>query len=354
MSEASVNTHEGQVLIQMMAEDLYREAMKSVNMPTAEARANAREMLDLMRPTIDEWRVLEADLILKGEKVPEWLLEGLRDSEMLELIANEPERWQYMIQSGVDGIHISPENMSEQGKAALNAIITEFNRGAIDVRTAASRISDVIELEAYISSTPWTEQGKKVVAAIMSELANGKISVQQAAERLAQAAKDGLGNVSLYNSGANMGQGYANGIDSKIESVKAAARRLANAATGTLKVTQMEKSPSKITKESGRYFGEGFAIGIGDMANQVYAASERLAQDAVAGLNSAAMSTSSTLTVEEGGVAGAISNGIEQGVQRVMNALNISLNVDGQTFGTASIRAINDAQRNAGAVLLEM
>ena len=90
------------------------------------------------------------------------------------------------------------------------------------------------------------------------------------------------------------------------------------------------------------------------MANQVYAASERLAQDAVAGLNSTAMSASSTLTVEEGGVASAISNGIEQGVQRVMNALNISLNVDGQTFGTASIRAINDAQRNAGAVLLEM
>jgi hypothetical protein len=77
MTQAEVDTHEGQVLIQMMAEDLYREAMKSVNMPTAEARANAREMLDLMRPTIAEWRVLEADLILKGEKVPEWLLEGL-------------------------------------------------------------------------------------------------------------------------------------------------------------------------------------------------------------------------------------------------------------------------------------
>ena len=136
MSEASVNTHEGQVLIQMMAEDLYREAMKSVNMPTAEARANAREMLDLMRPTIDEWRVLEADLILKGEKVPEWLLEGLRDSEILERLPTNPN-WQFMIQDGIDGIYISP-NMSEQERAALNAIITEFNRGAIDIRTAAS------------------------------------------------------------------------------------------------------------------------------------------------------------------------------------------------------------------------
>jgi hypothetical protein len=28
--------------------------------------------------------------------------------------------------------------------------------------------------------------------------------------------------------------------------------------------------------------------------------------------------------------------------------------VDGQTFGKASIRAINDAQRNAGRLLLEM
>jgi len=249
---------------------------------------------------------------------------------------------------------IRPENMSEQGKAALNAIITEFNRGAIDVGTAASRISDVIELEAYISSTPWTEQGKKVVAGIMSELANGKISVQQAAARLAQAAKDGLGNVSTTGTGENFAQGFVNGISNKIRAARTAASNLAAAAYGTLTTTLSERSPSKVTYQSGLYFGEGFAIGIGDMANQVYAASERLARDAAAGLNSAAMSTSSTLTVEEGGVAGAISNGIEQGVQRVMNALNISLNVDGQTFGKASIRAINDAQRNAGAVLLEM
>lgn len=45
---------------------------------------------------------------------------------------------------------------------------------------------------------------------------------------------------------------------------------------------------------------------------------------------------------------------VQQAVAAVMDKLQINLNVDGQTFGKATIRAINNVQRNAGTVLLEM
>jgi orotate phosphoribosyltransferase len=52
-------------------------------------------------------------------------------------------------------------------------------------------------------------------------------------------------------------------------------------------------------------------------------------------------------SVESGGT-------VQNMVEAVLNGLNISLIVDGQTFGKASIKAINTVQRNAGTVLLEM
>ena len=70
-----------------------------------------------------------------------------------------------------------------------------------------------------------------------------------------------------------------------------------------------------------------------------------------------AVSLASMPTSSFGGMGSGISgieNGIERGIARVMDRLNINLNVDGQTFGTASIRAINDVQRDAGRLLLEM
>jgi hypothetical protein len=50
----------------------------------------------------------------------------------------------------------------------------------------------------------------------------------------------------------------------------------------------------------------------------------------------------------------AIESGIERGIQRVMNALNLTLNVDGEQFGRVAVRTINDTQRAAGRLLLEM
>lgn len=68
----------------------------------------------------------------------------------------------------------------------------------------------------------------------------------------------------------------------------------------------------------------------------------------------AGMPTSSFGGMSSDITSNAIESGIERGIQRVMSALNINLNVDGETFGRAAVRTINDAQRMSGKLLLEM
>ena len=71
-------------------------------------------------------------------------------------------------------------------------------------------------------------------------------------------------------------------------------------------------------------------------------------------MNAIKMPTSGTnmSALDVGG--GYESNMIQKVTEALLGKLQIIMNVDGQTFGTASIRAINDAQRNAGRLLLEM
>jgi hypothetical protein len=48
------------------------------------------------------------------------------------------------------------------------------------------------------------------------------------------------------------------------------------------------------------------------------------------------------------------SNIVQQAVEAVMDKLQIILNVDGETWGRASVKHINNAQRMSGRILLEM
>ena len=68
----------------------------------------------------------------------------------------------------------------------------------------------------------------------------------------------------------------------------------------------------------------------------------------------AGMPTSSFGGMSSDITSNAIESGIERGIQRVMNALNLTLVVDGEQFGRVAVRTINDTQRAAGRLLLEM
>jgi hypothetical protein len=306
-----INTAAGQKELQAVITDLMSKGLSGAQMPTGPARQAVEDWLELFKPNYSEWQAMASEYKRLGLTVPTELASAISDYEAMQAIT-----------------------------------------------LSASELIDYVNAQANIDTSTWSEEGKAVAAAVAKALDDGKIDVKTAAGLLAKAAAGELGSESTTGVGENFGQGFINGILAKIAGAKAAAAALSKAATGSMRVTLLEKSPSKVTLQSGLYFGEGFALGIDDMKDRVYGASKALAKDAAAGLGglntTMGLNTNSSLTLNDGGIAGAISSGIEQGVQRVMSALNINLNVDGERFGSAAIRTINDTQRAAGRLLLEM
>lgn len=204
------------------------------------------------------------------------------------------------------------------------------------------------------------EGGEDGAADFVEGLLSQKANAGNAGSQIGGAATGGVssGIGGLYAIGANAGQGFIDGIKSKARAASQAASSLASGARYAMKSTLQVKSPSRVTFEIGSYVGEGLAQGMDSMARKVYATSERLAQEATHGLqgigNQFSGDIRGSMDIQSGGVGEAIAAGIERGVQRVMQELNINLNVDGERFGSAAIRTINDTQRAAGRLLLEM
>lgn len=108
---------------------------------------------------------------------------------------------------------------------------------------------------------------------------------KSAGTALANSGESGLRSVSTFESGANFGQGFVNGILSKVQAVAAAALELANAAIGNLNTGIDAHSPSRVAMESGSYFTEGFVIGIDMRAMYAAAAAYKMGSDSIDALN---------------------------------------------------------------------
>lgn len=96
---------------------------------------------------------------------------------------------------------------------------------------------------------------------------------------IAQGLKDGqeVARSSSYEVGSYVGQGYADGIKSKISAVSSASTSLANASRSSLLTTMQVRSPSRVTTWIGEMTGEGFVVGQRRKIPQVAAAGNDLA-----------------------------------------------------------------------------
>jgi hypothetical protein len=80
------------------------------------------------------------------------------------------------------------------------------------------------------------------------------------------------------SSGANVGQGLIDGMQSKLSDVIAKAAELAREAINSINTTAENGSPSKATRRSGRFLGDGYVLGIEDRITNARRASAKLAR----------------------------------------------------------------------------
>lgn len=85
--------------------------------------------------------------------------------------------------------------------------------------------------------------------------------------------------------GVNIADGYLDGLNSKIDEIEAAAKKIFEATQGTVETEAEISSPSKVMRRLGAFVGEGFALGIKDENADVSQAAGTLAQSAITPLN---------------------------------------------------------------------
>ena len=95
----------------------------------------------------------------------------------------------------------------------------------------------------------------------------------------------------MYNIGAYLTNGFIQGMNSKVESVKSAVDNLSNFIGPRLQNNLEEKSPSKLTFRIGAYVGEGLANGMVSTLAMVENATDVLSENSITAINNALMNT---------------------------------------------------------------
>ena len=127
---------------------------------------------------------------------------------------------------------------------------------------------------------------------------NVKLMIANSARTIINTALDVMRNSygQFYNAGQNAGEGYKNGILSKVGEVASAAAEMANAAFAAAQRAIDSHSPSKKFIALGEFADEGFAIGFDNLSGQVANSSEAVGRRAIDSMKTVLARVSSVVT----------------------------------------------------------
>jgi hypothetical protein len=153
-----------------------------------------------------------------------------------------------------------------------------------EVISAAKDTSDKAVAELDTGASKAESKGESWTTAFARGLSSKIGEIQSAVSSLNSSAS-ALGDVDTYTSGTNFMQGFINGINDRLAPAKEAVANSVRSMLDTLKKTQKEGSPSKITMQSGIYFGQGYINGIRSTLKQAQSIASELAESAIKPLN---------------------------------------------------------------------
>lgn len=148
----------------------------------------------------------------------------------------------------------------------------DISAGTGQLTALTGQIADTLSPEAHSAGE---EAGRQLGEGFEAGVNSQQGAAASAGGSLKSSAVSGTsgGYGSMHSAGANTGQGYAEGLRSKISTVRAAARALAVASYSALAAYNEIRSPARRYRRAGQYTGQGYALGIED--------TKQLVQDAM-------------------------------------------------------------------------
>ena len=211
--------------------------------------------------------------------------------------------------SSVEMINALATALESLAKTGVSNFINEFKNGYTDVSAATSGMIDAAikglndkqgEFETTLTtlvgtaitntntqkSPEFKAVGNKFITMLINGLGElGKNIATKLDGYVSDAVRTIRDNYNKFRaSGVYLAQGFINGLESKLQAVKNAAKKLGDAASDSLSVSLDENSPSKVGIRIGSYFGEGFIIGVNDFVDAAGKTAEEVGDSAISGL----------------------------------------------------------------------
>ena len=172
--------------------------------------------------------------------------------------AKKAEKSLDSMQDSVDIVGSGLDALGGKAKSAMNKITSAFDDTASKAKSSGQKVGNGFTegMQTGLVQAP-------VIASQMVGMVNAQLSA---------------GYSGAYSAGAYISQGFAAGMLSCLGVIQSAAAQMAAAADEAVKAKAKIHSPSKVSEDSGEDYGQGWINGIMSKVKEAWAASERLVQ----------------------------------------------------------------------------
>ena len=207
------------------------------------------------------------------------------------------------------------------------------------------------ELDKFVTEAE--DSAKNAKDAYIRKFGSGKYEAEKAGREVRESAEKGLtGTEGSQTAGANLGQGYIDGMKSKDADVKSTAKGLGSDAVDGLNEGQDSHSPSRLTMVSGQNFAQGFINGMDSKGSTVYQKAVWLAKKAIQGLKEGQKEGSPSKITMQSGIY--FTEGYINGIKSKSAALIRAVKgIVAESVDTLNTKSAIERVRNTGVDLMQ-
>lgn len=162
-----------------------------------------------------------------------------------------------VVQSGLNGL-------GSIAQSAVNKLISTFDTGASRAKSSGQKIGTNIQSGVRSGTNQLPTIATQAMSRFNAAIGSGGARAVSTSRNMTRSIVSSMNGASsgAYSAGRNIGVGLANGMESQLGRVRAAAAQLAAAAEAAIRAEAKIHSPSRVAYGLGEYYGEGYVYGI--------------------------------------------------------------------------------------------
>jgi TP901 family phage tail tape measure protein len=182
-----------------------------------------------------------------------------------------------------------PADVKKKAQEALQALMPDIKAAKEQAAKMGDKVTPELQalLDMYAQIELLATGGSDIVTQLQTDIGSAASSAgSDAATKMGTAITTGIDSQAtvIATSGANTGQGYVNGVLSKVKEAKDAGAALAAATDQGIRDKAVIASPSVMAMTDGSFVGEGYVKGVNEYVDRAYGEGEKLASATLTGM----------------------------------------------------------------------